>query len=242
MKCPGDDEATTSGVDNEDHDDEHEDEFENEVVLRQHGAWICGGFWGVFGPLIINRSWRRAYFRFLDEMKDRVMVVITRLQKKCKWEKKTTWNLNRYPSTSFKPKINCLCVSVICFMLNPDHIWTPPSENTWHASYSDTWHALSSESPSADLPIKHTRHAFSGLPQGRSNDTYKHIIRTTYTIHSDDQGRSNDTYKHIIRTTYTIHPDDQGRSNDTYKHIIRMDYTIHPDDQHMPSGGNAPDH
>ena len=56
------------------------------------------------------------------------------------------------------------------------------------------------------------------------------------------QGRSNDTYKHIIRTTYTIHPDDQGRSNDTYKHIIRMDYTIHPDDQHMPSGGNAPDH
>ncbi|RVX06934.1 LRR receptor-like serine/threonine-protein kinase GSO1 [Vitis vinifera] len=69
MKCPGDDEATTdsSRVGNEDHDDEHEDEFE-------------------------MRSWRRAYFRFLDEMKDRVMVVITvnvaRLQKKCKWERR----------------------------------------------------------------------------------------------------------------------------------------------------------
>ncbi|RVX06845.1 hypothetical protein CK203_015174 [Vitis vinifera] len=90
MKCPGDDEATTdsSGVDNEDHDDEHEDAFEMKWFYMSMGPGFVVGFWGVFGPLIINRSWRRAYFRFLDEMKDRVMVVITEsvawLQKKCK--------------------------------------------------------------------------------------------------------------------------------------------------------------
>ncbi|KAL6325069.1 hypothetical protein AAG906_022277 [Vitis piasezkii] len=85
-----DDEATTdsSGVDNEDHDDEHEDAFEMKWFYMSMGPGFVVGFWGVFGPLIINRSWRRAYFRFLDEMKDRVMVVITEsvawLQKKCK--------------------------------------------------------------------------------------------------------------------------------------------------------------
>ena len=64
---------------------------------------------------------------------------------------------------------------------------TPPSENTWHASYSDTWHALSSESPSSGSSYKAHMAGFSGLSQGRSNDTYKHIIRTDYIIHPDDQ-------------------------------------------------------
>ncbi|KAJ9683270.1 hypothetical protein PVL29_019030 [Vitis rotundifolia] len=90
MKCPGDDKATTdsSRVGNEDHDDE----FEMRWFYVSMGPGFVVGFWAVFGPLIINRSWRRAYFRFLDEMKDRVMVVITvnvaRLQKKCKWERR----------------------------------------------------------------------------------------------------------------------------------------------------------
>ncbi|KAL4367698.1 hypothetical protein GQ457_05G035720 [Hibiscus cannabinus] len=34
------------------------------------------GFWVVCGSLVIKRSWRRAYFRFIDEMKDRVYVFI----------------------------------------------------------------------------------------------------------------------------------------------------------------------
>ncbi|XP_003635304.1 receptor-like protein EIX2 [Vitis vinifera] len=90
MKCPGDDKATTdsSRAGNEDHDDE----FEMRWFYVSMGPGFVVGFWAVFGPLIINRSWRRAYFRFLDEMKDRVMVVITvnvaRLQKKCKWERR----------------------------------------------------------------------------------------------------------------------------------------------------------
>ncbi|RVW27979.1 hypothetical protein CK203_094122 [Vitis vinifera] len=63
----------------------------------------------------------------------------------------------------------------------------PSLQATWHASYSDMWHALSSGSPSSGSSHKAHMARFSGLPQGRSNDTYKHIIRTAYTIHPDDQ-------------------------------------------------------
>ncbi|RVW24356.1 Leucine-rich repeat receptor-like protein FASCIATED EAR2 [Vitis vinifera] len=68
----GDDKATTdsSRAGNEDHDDEFE-----------------------------MRSWRRAYFRFLDEMKDRVMVVITVNVHVCKRNangKEDNMDLNRW--------------------------------------------------------------------------------------------------------------------------------------------------
>ncbi|PQQ06428.1 hypothetical protein Pyn_08636 [Prunus yedoensis var. nudiflora] len=35
------------------------------------------GFWGVFGSLIIKRTWRHAYFRFTDNVQDRVYVMMT---------------------------------------------------------------------------------------------------------------------------------------------------------------------
>ncbi|GLT86636.1 hypothetical protein SLE2022_047630 [Rubroshorea leprosula] len=34
------------------------------------------GFWAVCGTLVIKRSWRNAYFRFVEEMKDRIYVFI----------------------------------------------------------------------------------------------------------------------------------------------------------------------
>ncbi|GLT30950.1 hypothetical protein SLA2020_057230, partial [Shorea laevis] len=34
------------------------------------------GFWAVCGTLVIKRSWRHAYFRFVEEMKDRIYVFI----------------------------------------------------------------------------------------------------------------------------------------------------------------------
>ncbi|GLT38417.1 hypothetical protein SLA2020_126720 [Shorea laevis] len=49
------------------------------------------GFWAVCGTLVIKRSWRHAYFRFVEEMKDRIYVFIlvktARLQKKLKGER-----------------------------------------------------------------------------------------------------------------------------------------------------------
>ncbi|ONH94830.1 hypothetical protein PRUPE_7G033600 [Prunus persica] len=34
---------------------------------------FCAGFWGVFGTLAMKRSWRHAYFHFLDKVKDVVL-------------------------------------------------------------------------------------------------------------------------------------------------------------------------
>ena len=34
------------------------------------------GFWGVVGVLILKKSWRRAYFLFVDRSKDRVLVLV----------------------------------------------------------------------------------------------------------------------------------------------------------------------
>ncbi|XP_008240709.2 PREDICTED: probable LRR receptor-like serine/threonine-protein kinase At4g36180 [Prunus mume] len=34
---------------------------------------FCAGFWGVFGTLAMKRSWRLAYFHFLDKVKDAVL-------------------------------------------------------------------------------------------------------------------------------------------------------------------------
>ncbi|CAL8150813.1 unnamed protein product [Prunus armeniaca] len=35
------------------------------------------GFWGVYGSLIINKTWRYEYFRFIDNLQDRLHVIIT---------------------------------------------------------------------------------------------------------------------------------------------------------------------
>ncbi|OMO88211.1 hypothetical protein COLO4_20366 [Corchorus olitorius] len=40
------------------------------------GLGFVVGFWGVCGSLIVKQSWRRAYFKFVDEMKDRLFVII----------------------------------------------------------------------------------------------------------------------------------------------------------------------
>ena len=62
-----------------------------------------------------------------------------------------------------------------------DYCRDPSLRATWRASYSDTWHALSSGSSSSGPSHKAHMARFSGLPQERSNDAYKHIIRTAYT-------------------------------------------------------------
>lgn len=94
LKCPGDDdEAPTNhpGVDNEE-EDEDEDELEKRWFYISMVAGFVVGFWGVFGSLIIKKSWRRAYFQILDDMKDRVKAFVGMnvacLRKKFKWGRK----------------------------------------------------------------------------------------------------------------------------------------------------------
>ncbi|WCJ38915.1 disease resistance family protein / LRR family protein [Euphorbia peplus] len=74
-------------------DDDREEEDESGTI------WFClgmavgfvVGFWAVCGSLIVKRSWRNAYFKFVDRMKDRAYVIIVlnmaRVRRKLNWEK-----------------------------------------------------------------------------------------------------------------------------------------------------------
>ncbi|KAI5332449.1 hypothetical protein L3X38_022578 [Prunus dulcis] len=67
-KCPGDDTFTATNS-NEDGNDKLW--FYVSIVL---GFVI--GFWGVCGTLIVKKSWRYTYFRFVDDIKDKVTLAI----------------------------------------------------------------------------------------------------------------------------------------------------------------------
>ncbi|KAA8529793.1 hypothetical protein F0562_034350 [Nyssa sinensis] len=77
-KCLGDDEAShpTSGV-SEDNGDEDGQESEMMWFYISMVPGFIVGFWGVCGTLIIKQSWRHAYFRFLEDLKDRLLFIVT---------------------------------------------------------------------------------------------------------------------------------------------------------------------
>ncbi|ONH94822.1 hypothetical protein PRUPE_7G032800 [Prunus persica] len=60
---------------------------------------LCTGFWGVFGTLAMKRSWRYAYFHFLDKVKDVVLYFVsaigTYLQKRS-YSTEQAANVNAY--------------------------------------------------------------------------------------------------------------------------------------------------
>ncbi|XVE92163.1 hypothetical protein REPUB_Repub01dG0073600 [Reevesia pubescens] len=68
---------------------EGEDISEKFSFYISMGLGFVVGFWVVCGSLVIKQSWRRAYFKFVDEMKDRLLVfmavTIARSRKK-DWE------------------------------------------------------------------------------------------------------------------------------------------------------------
>ncbi|KAM5586972.1 hypothetical protein ABKV19_005755 [Rosa sericea] len=70
--CPGDERNDEGAKDIE------EDGNENEK-LWFYVSMVLGfivGFWGVCGTLLIKKSWRYAYFRFFDDIKDKAMLAI----------------------------------------------------------------------------------------------------------------------------------------------------------------------
>ncbi|XP_028127066.1 receptor-like protein EIX2 isoform X1 [Camellia sinensis] len=56
--------------------DNKEDEYDEFWFYLSTGVGFIVGFWVVCGTLVLKRSWRRAYFRYLDEVKDRLFAVI----------------------------------------------------------------------------------------------------------------------------------------------------------------------
>ncbi|XP_074266610.1 receptor-like protein EIX2 [Silene latifolia] len=56
----------------------HEQDTKDDFMLGVYISVILGfivGFWGVCGTLVVKRSWRHAYFRFYEDIKDRVYVI-----------------------------------------------------------------------------------------------------------------------------------------------------------------------
>ncbi|XP_030959113.1 receptor-like protein EIX2 [Quercus lobata] len=53
-----------------------EDQFEKLWLYLSIALGFIVGFWVVCGSLLINKSWRNAYFCFADKMKDRLLVII----------------------------------------------------------------------------------------------------------------------------------------------------------------------
>ncbi|KAL5793383.1 hypothetical protein ACOSP7_001977 [Xanthoceras sorbifolium] len=76
-KCKEDKETSESpGVD-EKRDNEDRDNVGRLLFYSSIGLGFAVGFWGVCGTLIIKKSWRAAYFQFVDDMNDRFIVVVS---------------------------------------------------------------------------------------------------------------------------------------------------------------------
>ncbi|XP_059633550.1 receptor-like protein EIX1 [Cornus florida] len=71
--------TTPNDGDVEDNDDEkkgkNEDEIDKLWFFLSMGFGFVVGFWAIFGSLIIKKSWRHAYFRFLDKAEDWIVVL-----------------------------------------------------------------------------------------------------------------------------------------------------------------------
>ncbi|KAA8515012.1 hypothetical protein F0562_018201 [Nyssa sinensis] len=78
IKCNGNDENSDSpnGA-AEKKADEDGDEFDMLCSHISMGTGFVVRFWGVCVSLLLKRSWRHAYFKFIDDMKDRVSVFVT---------------------------------------------------------------------------------------------------------------------------------------------------------------------
>ncbi|PQP98781.1 putative leucine-rich repeat receptor-like protein kinase [Prunus yedoensis var. nudiflora] len=101
--CSGDDElhqipTSTSNVDHDSEEDRYEStsnvdhDFEED---RYEKLWRClvvmlgfaMGFWGFIGPLMLSKSWRCAYFRYVDEAKDWIFVAVAvKMRSWRRWE------------------------------------------------------------------------------------------------------------------------------------------------------------
>ncbi|GMN68465.1 hypothetical protein TIFTF001_037533 [Ficus carica] len=76
-KCPGDDDSAQPPTNDDPEDEDHEEDKKEEILF--YFIILAGyatGLWGVIGTLVFKRSWRVAYFRFVDNTKERILVAV----------------------------------------------------------------------------------------------------------------------------------------------------------------------
>ncbi|XVF57824.1 hypothetical protein PTKIN_Ptkin07bG0013600 [Pterospermum kingtungense] len=75
-KCSDDDDdepSNSPGSGNKEDGDDHQMLW----FYVSMGPGFVVGFWAVCGPLVVKKSWRRVYFQFLDDKKERLMVFVS---------------------------------------------------------------------------------------------------------------------------------------------------------------------
>ncbi|XP_028773359.1 receptor-like protein EIX1 [Neltuma alba] len=65
------------------HDEEEEASLFSQEFYLSMGLGFVVGFWAVVGPLIFNRTWREAYYRFMNTVTDKVYVMVAVYVVKC---------------------------------------------------------------------------------------------------------------------------------------------------------------
>ncbi|XP_074284251.1 receptor-like protein EIX2 [Silene latifolia] len=58
------------------HNVEKEDKYDKMWFILAVMSGVATGFWGVVGTLVIKRSWRQAYFRYVEDLGDRIYVPV----------------------------------------------------------------------------------------------------------------------------------------------------------------------
>ncbi|XP_030969922.1 receptor-like protein EIX2 [Quercus lobata] len=90
-KCPGDETFDGLSITSVD-DKQGGDDYERIWFYASIGLGFVVGFWSVCGTLLLKKSWRHCYFRFCDDIKDRIALLIAlrvvHLKKKFGLEKK----------------------------------------------------------------------------------------------------------------------------------------------------------
>ena len=71
-KCPKSDDPTITGAE----DKQNGDDYERIWFYASTGLGFVVGFWSVCGTILLKKSWRCRYFRFCDEIKDRIALLI----------------------------------------------------------------------------------------------------------------------------------------------------------------------
>ncbi|KAL6175056.1 hypothetical protein ACLB2K_051699 [Fragaria x ananassa] len=74
-KCPGDDQPTSTGKPPSQENDDEDGNGKLGLYVGVTLGFIIG-FWGVCGTLLVKKSWRHAYFRFFDNIKEKIIVAI----------------------------------------------------------------------------------------------------------------------------------------------------------------------
>ncbi|VVA11216.1 Hypothetical predicted protein [Prunus dulcis] len=75
-ECPGDGATQDPAAPNGDGGDKTKQEDDGLISFGFYVSMVLGliiGFWGVCGTLLLKSSWRYAYFRYLDNIKDQIM-------------------------------------------------------------------------------------------------------------------------------------------------------------------------